>query len=71
MIIEYDSLIKNKTWNFVPFPPTQNSIDCKWLYKTMFIVEGHIEKHKARLLEKGFINKKVLIIMKPLLQFIK
>jgi hypothetical protein len=54
MIVEYESLIKNKTWTLVPLPPRKNLIGCKWVYKTKFTAEGQIEKYKARLAAKGF-----------------
>jgi hypothetical protein len=40
MVVEYDSLMKNNTWNLVPLPPGKNLVGCKWVYKTKFIVEG-------------------------------
>ena len=54
MIVEYDSLMKKKTWTLVPLPPRKNLVGYKWIYKTKFIAEGQIEKNKARLLAKGF-----------------
>jgi hypothetical protein len=47
MVVEYDSLMKNNTWNLVPLPPGKNLVGCKWIYKTKFTAKGHIEKHKA------------------------
>ena len=57
MTVEYDSLIKNKTWTLVPLPPGKNLVGCKWIYKTKFTSDGHIEKHKARLVAKGFSQR--------------
>ena len=54
MTIEYESLIKNKTWTLVPLPPRKNLIGCKWIYKTKFTAKGQIENYKARLVAKGF-----------------
>jgi hypothetical protein len=71
MTIEYEFLIKNKTWTLVPLPPGNNLIGCKWVYIKMFTAEGHDEKYKERLVSKGLINKKVFIIMKLLLLLLK
>jgi hypothetical protein len=31
---EYESVMKNMTWNLVPTPPgNKNIIDCRWVYK--------------------------------------
>ena len=54
MTAEYDSLMKNKTWSLIPLPLGKNLVGCKWVYKTKFIVDEHIEKDKARLVAKGF-----------------
>ena len=47
---EYDSLIKNNTWEL---PKDKNLVHNKWVYKTKFKSDGSIEKHKARLVAKG------------------
>jgi histone deacetylase 1/2 len=57
MVVEYDSLMKNNTWNLVPLPLGKDLVGCKWIYKTKFIVEGHIEKYKEWLVTKGFLHK--------------
>ena len=31
---EYDSLIKNGTWDLVKAPENKNIIGCKWVFKT-------------------------------------
>ena len=49
---EYDALIKNGTWRLVN-PP----IGCKWIYKNKYKADGSLEKHKARLVEKGYAQK--------------
>jgi hypothetical protein len=33
MDIEYDALMKNKTWHLVPPTKGRNIIDCKWVWK--------------------------------------
>ena len=49
-------LKKNKTWELVDFPTGKNSIGVKWVYKTKLDEKGQIEKHKERLVAKGFVQ---------------
>jgi hypothetical protein len=51
---EIDSIDKNKTWDLVDFFRHKKSIGVKWVYKTKLNEKGKIEKHKARLVTKGF-----------------
>ena len=44
MTVEYESLMKNKTWSLVPLLVGKNLVGCKWVYKTKFTTEGQIEK---------------------------
>ena len=41
--------MKNGTWKLVD-PP----IGCKWVYKNKYRSDGSLDKHKARLVEKGY-----------------
>ena len=51
---EYNSLIKNNTWNLVPLPKGRKVVRCKWIYRTKIVADGSVDKHKARLVAKGF-----------------
>jgi hypothetical protein len=51
---EIDSIEKKKTWHLVDLPRHKKSIGVKWVYKTKLNETGHIEKHKERLVVKGF-----------------
>jgi hypothetical protein len=51
---EYNSLLKNQTWDLVPLPSGRKLVICIWVYRTKSAVDGHIRKHKARLVAKGF-----------------
>eukprot|EP00253_Pinus_taeda_P033584 PITA_33584 len=55
---EYDFVIKNGTWKLVDPPLGTKLIGCKWVYKNKYKVDGSLDKHKARLVEKGFAHKK-------------
>lgn len=48
MDVEYDALIKNKTWHLVPPRKGINIIDCKWVYKTKLKSDGSLDRYKAR-----------------------
>ena len=54
---EYESIIKNKTWELIEFPKGKEPIGCKWLYKLKFKALGIIYKYKARLVAKGYSQK--------------
>ena len=47
MKVEYEALMKNKTWDLVPYPNEKNVIGNKWIYKVKFNSVGDIEKYKA------------------------
>jgi hypothetical protein len=51
---EIDSIEKNTTWDLVDLPSHKKSIGVKWVYKTKLNEKGQIEKHKGRLVAKGF-----------------
>uniref|UniRef100_A0A2N9GR01 Reverse transcriptase Ty1/copia-type domain-containing protein n=1 Tax=Fagus sylvatica TaxID=28930 RepID=A0A2N9GR01_FAGSY len=54
MNLEFDALLKNRTWNLVPSLPSQNLIGCKWVFRVKRHADGSIERFKARLVAKGF-----------------
>ena len=45
---------KNLTLELVDLPRDKTRIGVKWVYKTKLNEKGNIEKHKARLVSKGF-----------------
>lgn len=55
---EMDSLAANKTWSLVSLPQDRKVIDCKWVYKLKRKSDGSIDKYKARLCAKGFLQAK-------------
>ena len=45
---------KNQAWEFADLPRDKTRIGVKWLYNTKQNEKIAIEKHKARLVSKGF-----------------
>jgi hypothetical protein len=45
---------KNETWMLVDRPVHKKVIDVKWIFKTKLNADGSINKHKARLVVKGY-----------------
>ncbi|KAL5779242.1 hypothetical protein ACOSQ2_009979 [Xanthoceras sorbifolium] len=54
MELEYKSPQKNHTWSLVPPSSHHKVIGCKWVFKLKLKQDGSIERHKARLVVKGF-----------------
>ena len=57
MIEEYSSIMKNDVWKVVPKPTTKLMVTSRWLYKIKHVVDGSIEKYKARFVARGFTQK--------------
>ena len=57
MKVEYEALMKNETWDLVPYPNEKNVIGNKWIYKVKFNSVGDIEKYKVKLVAKSFAQK--------------
>lgn len=45
---------KNQTWELVERPEDRKVIGVKWVFKTKFNPDGSVNKHKARLVVKGY-----------------
>lgn len=46
----------NHTWILMDLPPGKKPIGCKWVYKVKYHSDGSIERYKAKLVAKGFIQ---------------
>ena len=51
---EIEAIERNNTWDLVDLPADKNVISVKWIYKDKLNEKGEIEKHKARLVARGF-----------------
>eukprot|EP00253_Pinus_taeda_P033359 PITA_33359 len=51
---EIGAIEKSKTWELMDLPEGKDAIGVKWVYKTKSNVEGKIDRHKARLVVKGY-----------------
>jgi len=45
---------KSQTWELVERPEHRKVIGVKWVFRTKLNVDGSINKHKARLVVKGY-----------------
>ena len=57
MTEEYNSIIKNDTWELTELPKDKVPIGSKWLFKSNFKGVGIIEKYKVRLVAKRYSQK--------------
>ena len=55
---EIDSLESNKTWELTDLPKGCRPISSKWIFKKKLRTDGSIERYKARLVIRGFDQKK-------------
>ena len=49
-------LKKNQTWNLVVLSAIGMKIGVKWIYKTKLNEFGEVDKYKARLVVKGYLQ---------------
>ena len=54
---ELRSMDQNKVWELVELPERYKTVGCKWVFKTKRDSKGNIERHKAKLVAKGFTQK--------------
>ena len=49
--------MKNGVWEIVPRPSDKSVVTSKWIYKIKHVVDGSIDKYKARIVARGFSQK--------------
>ena len=55
MTSEINAQLQNHTWDIVPPPPpTTTIVGCRWIFTTKYNPDGSINRHKARLIAKGY-----------------
>jgi len=54
---ELASIKANNTWDLVELPPGRRAIDSKWVFKIKRDAVGKVERYKARLVARGFMQK--------------
>jgi hypothetical protein len=54
MVEEYDSIVKNSAWEIVPRLVNKSVVGSRWIYKVKKVVDGSVEKYKARFVAWGF-----------------
>lgn len=57
MVDEFSALCQTNTWILVPRPPGVNVVGSKWVFKTKYRPDGSVDKHKARLVARGFTQQ--------------
>ena len=60
MTLGIKALEKNKTWVLVDLPPNVTPIGNKWVYKIKHHADGSIDRYKAHLVAKGYIQTEEL-----------
>ena len=61
MQTEIQALKANNTWTLTSLPFGKKPISCKWVFKTKLCVDGLIERHKSRLVAKGYHDTFALV----------
>ena len=51
---ELKAFDENNTWELVSLPHGKKAIGSKWVYKVKLRSDGSLERHKARLIAKGY-----------------
>lgn len=55
---ELESLKDQQTWDLVELPDGRHVIGTKWVFKVKFLGDGSVERFKARLVARGFLQRK-------------
>ena len=53
---KYKSLKYTRTWRTVDCPPSRNVISCQWVFRLKRKANGSIDKYKARLVARSFLQ---------------
>ena len=61
---ELEAIERNDTWSLTALRPGKKAIDLKWVFKLKKDTEGKLNKHKARIVAKGYVQQYELILKK-------
>nr|GEV64719.1 retrovirus-related Pol polyprotein from transposon TNT 1-94 [Tanacetum cinerariifolium] len=53
---EMQAIERNQTWELVDLPNEKSPIGLKWLFRMKFNTYGGVQKHKVRLVAKGYLH---------------
>ena len=51
---EMRALLQNATWEIVDLPKGKNLVSCRWVFTLKCKPDGSIDRHKARLVARGY-----------------
>jgi hypothetical protein len=51
---EYNSILQNNTWSFVPLTSSKWAITCRWFLKIELGISGQEDRYKAHIVARGF-----------------
>jgi hypothetical protein len=54
MMEEHQSIMKNDVWDIFLRPEGKFVVTSKWIYNMKQMDDGSIEKHKTRIVSRGF-----------------
>lgn len=57
---EIDTFLANETWELVVFPIGYSLITCKWMFRVKFTSDGSMDKYKALLVTRSFLQEFVV-----------
>lgn len=57
IVEEIGSIYKNVTWELSELPSEKKIVGVKWIYKTKYKPNGEVDKYKAKLVAKGYIQE--------------
>lgn len=63
---EIEAIERNETWELTTLSTGAKKIGVKWIYKTKYNENGEIDKHKAKLVAKGYSRHMESTIVKYL-----
>ncbi|XP_074336404.1 putative mitochondrial protein AtMg00820 [Apium graveolens] len=55
---EIEAVEKNGTWKLTKLEPDHKVINLKWIFKLKQDINGEIQKYKARIVAKGYVQKR-------------